>query len=68
MTPQHPTPERASIYSAITRLNAVRDLVVAVNRYVDAHSEADEAVRNSLWRAMTAANDHTAELFKVYPL
>jgi hypothetical protein len=47
---------------------AIRDLVVAVARYVERHNECDEAVRAPLWRAMTSANDRVAELFKVYPL
>ncbi len=47
---------------------AIRDLIVAVDRFVDRQSEADEAVRNSLWRDMTAANERAAEHFKVYPL
>lgn len=47
---------------------AVRDLVVAVDRYVDNHNEADEAVRRTLWQAMTTAKERVAELFKVYPL
>lgn len=62
------TESRDSIYTVVQRQDAVRDLVVAVDRFVDRHAEADDAVRASLWRAMTSANDHAAELWKVYPL
>ena len=47
---------------------AVRDLVVAVDRYIDRRNEVDQAVRNDLLRKMNAASERVAELFKVYPL
>ena len=50
------------------KLAAVRDLVVAVDRYVDNQAEADDAVRLTLWRDMTTANERVADMFKVYPL
>lgn len=62
------TERRDSIYTVVQRRDAVVSLVVAVDRYVRNRAEADEDVRNSLWREMTAANEQVAELFKVYPL
>lgn len=47
---------------------AIRDLVVAVDRYVDHHNEVDPAVHDDLWRAMCQANERVADLFNVYPL
>ena len=56
------------IYSVIEKQDAVRDLVVAVDRYVDRRNEVDQAVHDDLLRKMNAANEKVAELFNVYPL
>ena len=58
----------AYLYLVIEKQDAVRDLVVAVDRYVDRRNEVDEAVHDDLWRKMNAANERVAELFNVYPL
>ena len=60
--------DNAYIYTVIERQDAVRDLVVPVDRYVDRQAESDVLVRRDLWRKMCAANEKVAELFNVYPL
>ena len=57
-----------SVYDVIAKQDAVRDLVVAVDRLGDNWAEADDAVRRSLWQAMHAANQRVAEFYRVYPL
>jgi hypothetical protein len=57
-----------SVYDVIAKQDAVRDLVIAVDRLGDNWAEADDAVRRSLWQAMHTANQRVAEFYKVYPL
>lgn len=59
---------RDGVYTVIAKQDAVRDLVVAVDRLVDNWAEADEAVRKQLWQAMAFANHVCSELHYVYPL
>jgi len=42
----------------------VRTMLDSVNRYISRHSEADDEVRASLWRAMVGATEDVADLFE----